>query len=357
MTIYYLIHLQKFKNMTIEDRKKAFVALGDMIRHELAENKEELDTIIIKAKVHNPWFDPRFTRIAFQSIADWLTVDRLNAWVNNYDKSYFQESEVKVGVIMAGNIPMVGFHDFLSVLISGKVFKGKLSSQDEFLLPFLADKLISIEPAFEAKIEFVPHLLKDFDAVIATGSNNSARYFDYYFGKYPHIIRKNRNSVAVITGNETKEELENLADDVYQYFGLGCRSVSKVFVPTGYSIPHLLDHFQHYVFLHEHTKYFNNYEYNKSIFLLNKIPHFDNGFHLLTQNDKYASPVSVLYYEEYDDLEVLERRLMVENEQLQCIIGGDELNILHEKFGNSQYPTLSEYADNVDIISFLGGLS
>ena len=343
--------------MTIEQRIKAFVALGNEIRKEIAEKNEEFETIVIKAKVHNPWFDPRFTRIAFQSIADLLTEESLNAWVNNYDKSYFEESELRVGVIMAGNIPMVGFHDFLSVLISGKVFKGKPSSQDEHLLPYIANKLIAIEPAFESKIEFVSHLLKDFDAVIATGSNNSARYFDYYFGKYPHIIRRNRNSVAILTGEESKEQLEKLADDVYLYFGLGCRSVSKIFVPSDYSMPHLLDHFQHYVTLHEHTKYFNNYEYNKSIFLLNKVPHFDNGFHLLTQSDAYASPVSVLHYEEYDDIEVLERRLMVENEQIQCIVGGDKLNILHENFGNSQYPTLSEYADNVDVISFLGGLS
>ena len=343
--------------MTIEQRIHAFVELGNIIRSGLATNSEEFETIIIKGKVHNPWFDPRFTRIAFQSIADLLTQKNLKEWVNNYQSISFEESDIRVGVIMAGNIPMVGFHDFLSVLISGKVFKGKLSSQDEHLLPFIAEKLIAIEPAFRFKIEFVSFLLKDFDAVIATGSNNSARYFDYYFGKYPHIIRRNRNSVAILSGDESKEQLEKLADDVYLYFGLGCRSVSKVFVPKGYSIPHLLDHFQHYVFLHEHTKYFNNYEYNKSIFLLNKVPHFDNGFHLLTQSEAYASPVSVLHYEEYDDLEVLERRLMVENEQIQCIVAGDKVNILHEKFGNSQYPSLGEYADNVDVISFLGGLS
>ena len=343
--------------MTIEQRIKAFVELGNVIRKELADKSEEFETIVIKAKVHNPWFDPRFTRIAFQSIVDLLAEKSLNAWVNNYDKSFFEESELRVGVIMAGNIPMVGFHDFLSVLISGKVFKGKPSSQDEHLLLYIANKLIAIEPKFQAKIVFVSFLLKDFDAVIATGSNNSARYFDYYFGKYPHIIRRNRNSVAVLTGQESVEDLKNLADDVYQYFGLGCRSVSKIFVPRDYSIPHLLDQFQHYVFLHEHTKYFNNYEYNKSIFLLNKVPHFDNGFHLLTPDTAFASPVSVLHYEEYDDLSIVERRLMVENEQIQCVVGGEKLNILHEKFGNSQYPKLNEYADNVDVMSFLGSLS
>jgi len=343
--------------MTLEQRIQAFVELGKRIHKGLLNNTEEFETIIIKAKVHNPWFDPRFTRIALKSIADLLNKESIEAWVTNYDSHFFDDSNKKIGVIMAGNIPMVGFHDFLSVLISGKVFKGKLSSQDEQLLPFIAAQLIEIEPSFESKIEFVPHLLKDFDAVIATGSNNSARYFDYYFGKYPHIIRRNRNSVAVITGDETKEQLEMLADDVYLYFGLGCRSVSKIFIPKGYSLPNILDNFQHYMHLHEHTKYFNNYEYNKSIFLLNKVPHFDNGFHLLTQNDHYASPVSVLYYEEYDDLDVLERRLMIENEQIQCIVGGDKVNILHENFGNSQYPSLSEYADNVDIMTFLGGLS
>ncbi len=342
--------------MTIEYRIQAFVQLGDAIRKGLSEQENDFEEIIIKAKVHNPWFAPRFTRITLQSIADLLTEDKLNTWVKNYSDDYFKESDLRVGVIMAGNIPLVGFHDFLSVLISGKVFKGKLSSQDEFLLPFLADKLIIIAPDFQSKIIFVSHLLKDFDAVIATGSNNSARYFDYYFGKYPHIIRRNRNSIAVITGSETKEQMEKLADDVFLYFGLGCRSISKVFVPKGYDITLILDAFQHYAYLHEHTKYFNNYEYNKSIFLLNKVLHLDNGFCLLTQNDTYASPVSVLYYEEYDQLEGLEQRLMMEKEQVQCIVGGEKVNIEHENFGNSQYPALSEYADNVDIMSFLGSL-
>jgi len=342
--------------MTKEQRIEAFIQLGNLIRKDISEKTEEFEALIIKAKVHNPWFYPRFTKYAFQSIADLLTKERLNKWVSNYPNSYFDESEVKVGVIMAGNIPMVGFHDFISVLISGKVFKGKLSSQDEHLLPFLAEKLIQIEPAFNSKIEFIPHLLKDFNAIIATGSNNSARYFDYYFGKYPHIIRRNRNSVAILTGDESDSELNLLADDVYLYFGLGCRSVSKVFVPEGYNLPHLLDHFNHYMFLHEHTKYFNNYEYNKSIFLLNKVPHFDNGFHLITESTSYASPVSVLYYEEYNDLDVLERRLMIENEQIQCIVSGENVNIEHENFGFTQKPGLTEYADNVDVMSFLGTL-
>ena len=195
--------------MTIEQRIQAFIELGNAIRTDLAANDEVLENIIVKAKVHNPWFDPRFTRIAISSIANLLTADKLRSWVGNYEYSYFVESNTRVGVIMAGNLPMVGFHDFLSVLISGKIFKGKLSTQDEHLLPFFADKLIAIEPAFKSKIEFVPHLLKEFDAVIATGSNNSARYFDYYFGKYPHIIRRNRNSVAIITGDESKEEPAN----------------------------------------------------------------------------------------------------------------------------------------------------
>lgn len=342
--------------MTKEQRIEAFIQLGNLIRKDISEKTEEFEALIIKAKVHNPWFYPRFTKYAFQSIADLLTKERLNKWVSNYPNSYFDESEVKVGVIMAGNIPMVGFHDFISVLISGKVFKGKLSSQDEHLLPFLAEKLIQIEPAFNSKIEFIPHLLKDFNAIIATGSNNSARYFDYYFGKYPHIIRRNRNSVAILTGDESDSELNLLADDVYLYFGLGCRSISKVFVPEGYNLPHLLDHFNHYMFLHEHTKYFNNYEYNKSIFLLNKVPHFDNGFHLITESTSYASPVSVLYYEEYNDLDVLERRLMIENEQIQCIVSGENVNIEHENFGFTQKPGLTEYADNVDVMSFLGTL-
>ena len=342
--------------MTIENRIQAFVKLGDIIRKGLQEQQSDFEDIIVKAKVHNPWFAPRFTRIALQSIADLLTEENLNVWVSAYPKTYFKESTLRMGVIMAGNIPLVGFHDFLSVLISGKTFKGKLSSQDEYLLPFITDKLVKIEPAFKDKIIFIPHLLKDFDAVIATGSNNSARYFDYYFGKYPHIIRRNRNSVAVLTGDETNEQLEKLADDIFIYFGLGCRSISKIFVPKAYDVTKILDAFEHYVFLHEHTKYFNNYEYNKSIYLINGIPHLDNGFCLLTENTAYSSPVSVLYYEEYEDINSLERRLLTENKQIQCIVGGEKLNILHEKIGNSQYPNLDEYADNVDVIKFIGDL-
>ncbi len=342
--------------MTLENRIQAFVKLGAFIRKGLQEPQSDFEDIIVKAKVHNPWFAPQFTRIAMHAIAGWLTKENLQKWVSAYPEEYFAESDIKVGVIMAGNIPLVGFHDFLSVLISGKNFKGKLSSQDRHLLPFLAEKLIDIEPDFREKIVFVPHLLKDFDAVIATGSNNSARYFDYYFGKYPNIIRRNRNSVAVLTGEESKEDMRKLADDIFMYFGLGCRSVSKIFVPKDYDFPALLDEFESYAFLHEHTKYFNNYEYNKSIYLINKVPHFDNGFCLLTENAAYASPVSVVYYEEYDDMKAIERRLMLESEQLQCIVGSEKLKIKHENFGNSQYPTLSEYADNVDVIRFLGSL-
>jgi len=341
--------------MIIEKRIDAFVKLGDDIRKGLIGDSLFEETII-KAKVHNPWFDPRFTRLALESIAGWLTQANLEQWIAGYPTEYFADSDIKVGVIMAGNIPLVGFHDFLSVLISGKVFKGKLSSQDEILLPFLAGRLIAIEPAFKDKIVFVPQLLKDFDAVIATGSNNSARYFDYYFGKYPNIIRHNRNSVAVLTGDETEGQLRKLADDIFMYFGLGCRSVSKIFVPRNYDFPKMLDTLSVYDFLSFHTKYFNNYEYNKSIYLLNKVPHFDNGFSLLTENIAYASPVSVLFYEEYDDLEAVERRLMLESAQIQCVVGGEKLQIEHENFGNAQSPRLNQYADNVDVLDFLGGL-
>ena len=347
--------------MKISNRIVAFAKLGQQIEqlnNGTAESllQNDFNDLLIKVEQFNPWFTQKYLHLAFENIIKMLDNSALESWVNNYSEYKFEDSNVRVGVIMAGNIPLVGFHDFLSVLISGKSFLGKLSSNDQFLLPYISKMLINIENKFDSKIKFAEHLMKDFDAVIATGSNNSSRYFDYYFGKYPHIIRRNRNSVAVLTGDETKEQLEKLADDIFIYFGLGCRSISKIFVPKAYDVTIILDAFEHYVFLHEHTKYFNNYEYNKSIYLINGIPHLDNGFCLLTENTAYSSPVSVLYYEEYEDINSLERRLLTENKQIQCIVGGEKLNILHEKIGNSQYPNLDEYADNVDVIKFLGDL-
>jgi hypothetical protein len=347
--------------MNLSNRINAFAKLGQQLESLNNGNAEELsqndfNDILIKAEQHNPWFTQKYLHFAFENIIKMLDRTALESWMNNYSEFKFEDSNIRVGVIMAGNIPLVGFHDFLSVLISGKVFLGKLSSNDQFLLPYISDMLINIEKGFENKIHFAEHLMKDFDAVIATGSNNSSRYFDYYFGKYPHIIRSNRNSVAVLTGKETDEQLEALGKDIFYYFGLGCRSVSKLMLPLGYDIPHLLDNLEKYNFVREHTKYLNNYEYNKSLLLINKEPHFDNGFLILRENGALASPISVINYEYYYDIDVEIRRSSMNNDDIQCVLS--ELNEIKNvvSLGVSQSPNLMEYADNVDVISFLEGL-
>lgn len=347
--------------INIEDRIKAAANLGDNLRLWLNQiGKEEEPTgfelLLIKAEQYNPWFTQEYLKFSLDNIINMLQENALRDWIANYPNFDFSDSNTKVAVIMAGNIPLVGFHDFLSVFISGKTFVGKLSSQDRFLLPFLADFIINNDQRFKSKIIFEEHILKDFDAVIATGSNNTSRYFDYYFGKYPNIIRGNRNSIAFLTANETDEDLKELAKDVFYYFGLGCRNVSKLMLPVGFSIPHLLDFWQSFEVVSQHTKYFNNYEYNRSLLLINKEPHFDNGFLILREESSLVSPISVLNYEFYIDKEEEIRRLNMQNNQIQCILSAEKDINNAIPFGKSQSPTLMEYADNVDVMMFLSAL-
>jgi hypothetical protein len=260
---------------------------------------------------------------------------------------------------MAGNIPLVGFHDMLCVLISGNRLLGKLSGQDTRLPVIIAEMLIEIEPDFSDFIVMTNETISGFDAVIATGSNNTSRYFEYYFGKYPHIIRKNRSSIAVLNGNETKESLELLAHDVFQYFGLGCRNVSKIFAPKDFNISKLPENWQYYEKLNRHSKYMNNYDYQKAIMLVNRIPHLDNGFALLTENPSLSSPLSVIHYEYYDDISLLQKQITQLGDQLQCISTTME-NLTEEvplvKPGRTQMPDPSDYADGVDTLNFFFSL-
>lgn len=298
----------------------------------------------------NPWFTEDNVRMAVSGIARFLNKEKLQAWTSTYA---FNNNPKKVALIMAGNIPMVGFHDLLCVLISGHLAVMKLSSKDSVLIKFLAQKLISIEPQFENKIEFAERL-KNFDAVIATGSDNSARYFDYYFGKYPNIIRKNRISIGVLTGNESDEELTALGVDVFSYFGLGCRNVSKLFVPIGYDLGKIYRSWEIYHDIVYHHKYCNNYDYQKSILLVNTSPFLDNGFVIFQENEKMVSPISVVYYEYYTTSTELTERLNILKEKTQCIVGSSEWSNI--KFGQSQFPELGDYADQIDTLSFLSGL-
>lgn len=347
-------------------RVSAFVKLGSYLRSLNSSNqlavadkniKEKLDSLeeIIQDLYHfNGWFTEANVRQMLVAMGNSLEEPKLLKWLSNYQPQIEAiKVEKAVAVVLAGNIPAVGFHDFLSVLMSGNKLLAKLSSNDQKLLPAIAELLLAIEPRFESLITFTKETLKNFDAVIATGSNNSSRYFDYYFGKYPHIIRQNRNGVALLSGKETTSDFEGLADDIFSYFGLGCRNVSKIFVPEGYDFSSLLQVFTEKQSIIENSKYFNNYEYNKALFLVNSQPHFDTGNVLLVEEEQIASPVSVVNYEYYQDEQTLKKLFNQNKAQIQCVVsdGGSYGNSI--LFGKSQQPELWDYADGVDTMQFL----
>jgi hypothetical protein len=263
----------------------------------------------------------------------------------------------RIGVVMAGNIPAVGFHDFLMVLLCGHSITAKLSSDDRLLIPALAAMLVAIEPRFAESIHFSEGKLESFEAIIATGSNNSARYFEYYFKDYPKIIRKARTSVAVVSGRETSEELGLLADDIFSFFGLGCRNVTKVYVPADYDLVALLNSTGAWEHLKDHSKYFNNYEYHRAGMLVNNLPHYDTGFLLLREDDALFSPIAVLHAERYHSLEELLNTLGEKTDDIQCVIS--QLAEIPDAipFGEAQHPGLFDYADGVDTAAFLTGLN
>ena len=352
-------------NMNIKERISAFVELGEFLEQFSSSNAikiehrlnsifyQEFNNLLDRVSAENLWFTPKHVRFSIKGVCHFLKESNLNKWITVYNISE-KSTEIKVAVIMAGNIPMVGFHDMLCVLISGHKFIGKLSSKDNQLLDFIAAMLIHINPEFKELINFQSGQLNNninFDAIIATGSNNSARYFDAYFSKYPNIIRRNRNSVAVLTGNESSEELSALGNDIFLYFGLGCRNVSKLYLPKGYDLKNLLDHWQSFEPMINHSKYANNYDYQRSLFLMNKKDHYDNGFLLLHENEGIASPIGVVYYEFYSELKDLENKLSLESKLIQCIVSSYVDNAI--PFGKAQVPQLWDYADDVDTMQFL----
>jgi hypothetical protein len=313
---------------------------------------EELSNAVFTSLQHNAWFTPQSVSQAIEGISVILEENSLSKWFKQYhipDNSTLR----RIGVVMAGNIPAVGFHDFLCVLISGNIFVGKLSEADRFLLPAIAKLLIAIDARFDSLINFTTERLIGFDSVIATGSANTSRYFEYYFGKYPHIIRSNRNSIAVLTGNETTEELELLGSDIFNYFGLGCRNVSMIFVPDNYNFGKFLEVLADKKELINHSKYFNNYEYNKAIMLINRVIHYDNGIVLLKEEDSINSPVSVLHYHFYKDESDVKQWIVTNSENIQCIVSGNENILKSIPFGKSQLPEVSDYADGIDTLKFL----
>ncbi|MBF4516497.1 acyl-CoA reductase [Flavobacterium sp. ANB] len=353
--------------MTLETKKSVFVELGKFLS-QFSETKntqnesvlgndlffDDFVKLIHLSQSHNGWYTPEQVYFAIKSWADALTQENIDKWLSNYTAEFAQsdKKEKTVALILAGNIPLVGFHDFLSVLITGNSALIKTSSNDQHLLPFLAKYLIFVDESLKDKITFVEGKLENFDTVIATGSNNTARYFEYYFKDKPSIIRKNRNSAAVLNGKETVEDLQALGEDIFRYFGLGCRNVSKLFVPKDYSFVAFFEAIFKYQDVIHYEKYANNYDYNKAVFLMSNFKLLDNGFLTLKEDPSYASPISSVFYEFYENIEDLENRLETDAEQIQCIVSNDLIkNSI--PFGQTQNPQLWDYADNVDTITFL----
>ena len=334
----------------------AFVKLGkylaefcDKCYAESTEVDSELKEIVARARHHNGWFTEDNMLFSLQQWSNLLTEENLKAWLSNY--TFKKDVEPKtVGIVMAGNIPLVGFHDFLCVLLSGNKVLAKLSSNDKVMLPYLSNYLIQQEPSLADKIEFVDGKMEGFDAVIATGSNNTSRYFEYYFGNKPNIIRNNRNSIAVLTGNESEEELKALGEDIFRYYGLGCRNVSKIYVPQDYDFDTLFKALYDYKDIVNQHKYANNYDYNKAVYLMSEFKILDNGFLILKEDESLTSPIAALFYSYYDDESSLREKLKHMEEEIQCVVSTEERDV---NIGDTQKPSLNDYADGIDTMEFL----
>ena len=352
--------------MNITKRIEAFAKLGKFLeqfkrtgieKKNLSENEkyfDEFESQVNRAIHYNGWFTKDNVLFAFEEWSSLLTTENLTKWMSEYPKEVVSPNII--GLIMAGNIPLVGFHDFLTVLMSGHSVIAKLSSNDKQFFPLISSLLKDVEPEFEGKIKFTNDKLKGFDAVIATGSNNTARYFNHYFKGYLSIIRQNRNSVAVLTGDETEDELKALGEDIFRYFGLGCRSVSKLLVPRDYDFDNVFKAIYNFKDIVNHAKYANNYDYNKAVYLMSEFQLVENGFFMLKEDDSYGSPIATMFYEYYDDAEILKNKLVLDKEKIQCVVGNNNWVEEEVKFGKSQHPSLWEYADGVDTMEFLMNL-
>jgi len=333
--------------MNLQDRIVLFSSLGDQIRTDpnifFGEN-------LNKAEILNPWFTKDNIDVAISSIDNMLEYSSLREWMSNY---LMEEPDIKtILLVMAGNIPLVGFHDLLCVLLSGNKVIVKLSSKDGVLVKSIIDKIISLEPKMKDFIVVTENFIQqDFDATIATGSDSSSKYFNYYFKSSNSIIRKNRRSIAILDGSETNQELKALADDIFLYFGLGCRSVSKLFLPINYDLDKLFKAFHKYKDVINHLKYSNNYDYNKTICLMNKQKLLDNGFILLKEDSSIQSPISMLFYEYYNNRQELDNYIHLNQSLFQCVVSKKDV-----PFGKSQFPKLNDYADNIDTLDFLTNL-
>ncbi|NNC83470.1 MAG: acyl-CoA reductase [Flavobacteriales bacterium] len=309
---------------------------------------EDIDRLIEEAERLNGWFTRQQVIFALASWAELLKEELLKSWSSHYP---FAEESKRVGLIMAGNIPMVGMHDLISVLLSGHHLILRPSSDDHVLIRMVVALLTTLDEAYHDIIQWADGKLKGHEAIIATGSDNTSRYFEYYFSQVPHIIRKNRNGIAILNGQETEAELKALGQDIFQYFGLGCRNVSKIYVPEGYDLDTFFGGIYPHHSIIEHNKYANNYDYYRSVFLLNEDNILDNGFLLLKRHEALASPMASLHYERYSDEDALRKSLSAQSDQIQCIVSRKDV-----PFGKAQSPALDDYADGVDTMQFLAEL-
>lgn len=338
--------------MELKERIDAFARLGDVMRLAVDGQPSPLSDGLIRIieETHrtNQWFTPSNVKLALEAFAGELSYSQLNHWVSMYPDLGIPKTPKKVAVVMAGNIPMVGFHDMLSILISGNIAIAKTSSKDDLIIREIASVLVEIEPEFRYLITFTDESLKDFDAVIATGSDNSSRYFEYYFSKFHSLIRKNRTGIAFLSGNETLKQLENLGSDVFSYFGLGCRNVTKLYLPEGFTFDKLQVAWSGFANIVDNTKYRNNYEHNKAVSLVNREPFHDLGFVLLKENQSLFSPVGVINYElithaSFSDV------VNQQADKIQVIVSKEK----YTNFGEAQKPRLWDYSDGIDTIDFL----
>ena len=336
---------------TFSQRVDAFARLGEILKNP-AGYGEIIQQVVARQTIENSWFIPSFIQYALTAIAEMLSVEELEKMQRRYASmpNLDLNKQQQIAVISAGNIPVAAFHDFFSVLVSGNCYMGKLSSHDKLLLPMLAQILIDIEPSFKERISFVEKV-SNFDKIIATGSNNSARYFDYYFGKYPHILRKNRNSLAVLSGNETDEQLLGLYHDTFLYFGLGCRSVSMLFLPKDYDFSRFIEIANQEgkeVAMHNH--YLNNIDFQKTMYLMNKVSFIDVGIALLVERRQLSSPIGIIHIQYYNDIEEVKQFVNEEQENIQCVVSEMPEIADAVAFGKAQHPGISDFADHIDTI-------
>lgn len=345
-------------NKDLKERIQAFSDLGILLRENFSKQKiktfqkwdSELNKLLKDSYQYNSWFTENNLKLSLKNWSAELNKKNIENWLENYKIEL--KSSKTVAIIMAGNIPIVGFHDLMCSLILGFKCIVKLSSDDKILIPLIVKFIQSRFDGFKEKVFFESNILKNFDAVIATGSNNSHKYFEYYFGKYPNLLRKTRHSVAVLNGNESDSELAMLSNDVFDYFGLGCRSVSKIFIPKGYDLDLLFNAFYMKRFVIDHNKYANNYDYNKAVYLMSEEKFYDNGFVILKEEKKLGSPIACVYFEYYDDLVQVQNIIKINNQNIQCVVSNEKI-FNGISFGTTQCPKLSDYADNVDTLKFL----